>query len=389
MIVPLTTDAPIYHRPYGTVGLILLNVLLFTVTAGSPEVLSRYGLVHGHGPVPLQWVTSNFLHGNWLHLAGNMLFLWGFGLVIEGKIGWQRFVPLYLGMGAVESALEQALFSTPGTVSCGASAVIFGLMAMALIWVPRNELTLGYWFFFLMGTVEMSILSFSALALLMSISMLWFAPGTTPEMLHLLGAGVGMLVGFGMLRLKLVDCEGWDLLSVLTGRTPDAGDAYPFEHQQDLQRRQSRRRARRKADRVPSAMMSVPPAERLSTLIRAGKPLAALAELQRIRHLRPGWVPVSHQILDLARELRSVQQWSASIEMYEMFLTQEPDAALARLELAELFVLVQERPCAARKLVDSCESSSFTASQKARLERVYDIARQMLDSGIIEIQGQL
>ncbi len=58
-----------------------------------------WGLTHGEGLHPVQWVTNNFLHGRIFHLVGNMIFLWGFGLVVEGKLGWWRFLLVYMGIG--------------------------------------------------------------------------------------------------------------------------------------------------------------------------------------------------------------------------------------------------------------------------------------------------
>src|SRR3990172_3798648 len=92
MFAPINTDAPIYHWPRATVGLIAVNVAaLVAIRSGVlgdfDHVVARYGLVHGSGLKPWQWVTSNFVHRDWLHLAGNMLFLWGLGLVVEGEGG--------------------------------------------------------------------------------------------------------------------------------------------------------------------------------------------------------------------------------------------------------------------------------------------------------------
>lgn len=108
MLIPYNTDAPIYHWPAGTVGLIAANVLsLGAIGTGWWPDPGDYALSYGRGIHPLQWLTSFFLHAGVLHLVGNMVFLWSFGLVVEGKLGWQKFVPLYLGLGVLQSALEQ------------------------------------------------------------------------------------------------------------------------------------------------------------------------------------------------------------------------------------------------------------------------------------------
>src|SRR3954463_184500 len=161
IVIPTGTDAPIYHWPFATVGLIVLNVaLLFLVppVAGivrfdeNDEVIEdaetvsnfeRYALAIGDGRLhPVQWVTHNFLHYGFLHLAGNMLFLWAFGIVAEGKLGAVKYLLTYLAIGTLHGALVQTLLLRSGLDghAAGASAVIYGLLAICMLWAPRNEL---------------------------------------------------------------------------------------------------------------------------------------------------------------------------------------------------------------------------------------------------------
>ena len=112
VFAPLTSDAPLYHWPRATVGLIAANVVAFAAVrsglGGSEEVvLTQVGLVLGNGLHPLQWVTSNFVHLSFLHLAGNMMFLWAFGLIVEGKLGWRKFLAVYFAAGVLECAAGQ------------------------------------------------------------------------------------------------------------------------------------------------------------------------------------------------------------------------------------------------------------------------------------------
>lgn len=113
MFIPLGTDAPLYHFPYATIGLIAVNAVCFAITGFGmdPEAVNPWLLHHGPGISPLEWFSSAFAHGGWTHLIGSMLFLWTFGLVVEGKLGWRRFLPLYLvltvGCGLVEDMVTQ------------------------------------------------------------------------------------------------------------------------------------------------------------------------------------------------------------------------------------------------------------------------------------------
>src|SRR3954469_22086779 len=97
LIIPMGTDAPIYHWPRATVALMLLNVACFIAVPPSSSAdvepdeagvlaqtnYEKYALTLGDGLHPVQWVTHNFLHTGVLHLLGNMLFLWTFGIVVE------------------------------------------------------------------------------------------------------------------------------------------------------------------------------------------------------------------------------------------------------------------------------------------------------------------
>ena len=130
MLIPFKTDAPIYHWPFATVGLIIVNSLVFIAL---PSALERavsvdageetWILQYGNGLHPVQWVTSNFIHGDFGHLLGNMFCLWAFGIIVEGKIGWWRFLLVYFGIGMLQCASEQLItLGVAEGASFGASA---------------------------------------------------------------------------------------------------------------------------------------------------------------------------------------------------------------------------------------------------------------------------
>ena len=142
-VVPLQhrrTDLPLAVR-HGRADCVN-TVVFFAVVGMAPdmatvEVVQPYILEYGNGLQPHQWLTANFLHADIVHLVGNMLALWGFGLIVEGKIGWWRFLTIYLGMGIGQCMLEQMFVPSSLAIgSLGASGVIFGLMAMSLLWAP-------------------------------------------------------------------------------------------------------------------------------------------------------------------------------------------------------------------------------------------------------------
>src|SRR5262245_59010393 len=100
MIIPYSTDAPIYYFPWMTIVLIVVNFITFGLTMMG---LHNDGwlLQYGNGLHPVEWLAYNFLHFGPFHLLGNMFFLWAFGIVVEGKLGWWKFLLVYLGIGIV------------------------------------------------------------------------------------------------------------------------------------------------------------------------------------------------------------------------------------------------------------------------------------------------
>ncbi|MEZ5810368.1 MAG: rhomboid family intramembrane serine protease [Rhizobiaceae bacterium] len=156
MFIPLHDANSLNHiqRQYVTLGLIALNVVVFVVTGlGGPAYLqaNAYGL--GYTPVVLYdgqptppfvyvpelatYVTYSFLHGDFWHLAGNMLFLWVFGDNVEDALGHVRFLVFYLCC-AVAGAWFHG-FVQPGSdiPLIGASGAVAGIVAAYLILHPR------------------------------------------------------------------------------------------------------------------------------------------------------------------------------------------------------------------------------------------------------------
>ena len=221
-LFPYRTDAPLYHFPYATIGLIVVNVLAFIAVIGGSGDVKSYTLEYGEGLKPLQWMTSNFIHGGLMHLFGNMIALWTFGLLVEGKLGALVFLPLYLGMGFVQCGLEQAVMSGSGSDggSFGASAILFGLMAIAMVWSPKNDVGIAGLVFIRPVNFDAPILIFAILMFVwegIQSALVGFSVSTA--VLHMSGAALGFVVGTAFVKFGWVDCEGWDLFSVMAGET--------------------------------------------------------------------------------------------------------------------------------------------------------------------------
>ncbi|ELP32763.1 rhomboid family intramembrane serine protease [Rhodopirellula baltica] len=224
MFLPYGTDAPVYRYPVATIGIIATNTGLFLLT-GMGEYGAHDWLILEFDRInPFQWVSSAFMHASWSHLVGNMVFLWCFGLVIEGKLGWQRFSLLYLGLALADGAIGQIpmfVFSDGQGGALGASGVIFALLAVAVIWAPQNDIHFFYmWSWFFCGTVEIPISVIAMFYFAVEfLQVAWTGIQMSTPVLHLLGMSVGIPFAIFMLKHQLVDCEGWDLFSRLGFQT--------------------------------------------------------------------------------------------------------------------------------------------------------------------------
>jgi membrane associated rhomboid family serine protease len=155
-MIPLHDDNPTTTTPVVTISFIVGCVLVFLYQASLPPqpgetFVFQYGaipaLVFGHAelaetmavaiPAYATLFTSMFLHGGWMHLIGNMLYLWVFGNNIEDVMGHGKFVVFYLTCGVL-AAFSHAMTDPSSTVPMvGASGAISGVLGAYLLLFPR------------------------------------------------------------------------------------------------------------------------------------------------------------------------------------------------------------------------------------------------------------
>jgi membrane associated rhomboid family serine protease len=191
---PIRDENPSFLTPYATYAIIALNALAWILIqgAGTQPMLARsicsLGLIPGEllhlvpagtsfqvGPRSVcvlgdrsAWytpLTSMFLHGGWLHIVGNMWFLWIFGNNVEDAMGWKRFCVFYVLCGLVAATLQVITSPSSAVPMIGASGAIGGVMGAYIMLYPRVHvqmllilgfyvttiavpavLMLGYWF---------------------------------------------------------------------------------------------------------------------------------------------------------------------------------------------------------------------------------------------------
>jgi membrane associated rhomboid family serine protease len=142
-MLPLTDGKILRKKPLIVYGLIIVNVLIFMYEYSIPntqlyELLHTFGLLRNNLS-PFTLITFNFLHGGFLHILFNMVFLWAFGRTMEASLGHWKFLIFYLLGGVGAGLLQLAL--TPGNIPLvGASGAIAAVLGAYLVLFPTNQI---------------------------------------------------------------------------------------------------------------------------------------------------------------------------------------------------------------------------------------------------------
>jgi len=157
-MIPLHDDNPTEITPFVTIVLIVTCALVFLYEVSLPDQIAQafvfqYGAIpaaiFGHEaalaeevlgvPVTLTLLTSMFLHGGWMHLIGNMLYLWIFGNNIEDVMGHVKFVIFYVVCGFLAAMSHALTDPSSGVPMVGASGAISGVLGAYLLLFPRAQ----------------------------------------------------------------------------------------------------------------------------------------------------------------------------------------------------------------------------------------------------------
>ena len=216
-MLPLRDENPTVRTPFLTVAIMVVCVVVFLLQLaagqeGQSEVIYRFGLIpsvfFGDASLPeglagfppvLTLFTSMFLHGGWLHLGGNMLFLWIFGNNIEDVLGHAKFLIFYT-LSGVGAGFAQMLVDTSSQVPMvGASGAIAGILAAYMVLFPRARILTLVWLGFFVTTVRIAAIWFLGIWL----GLQWLNALTTTAdgsgvawWAHLGGFGAGLILLF-------------------------------------------------------------------------------------------------------------------------------------------------------------------------------------------------
>jgi membrane associated rhomboid family serine protease len=157
-MIPLRSSERTYSTPSVTLALIAVNVLVFLYELLLPDyALNQFIEVYGVVPYRLHLssiFTSMFIHGGFLHIAGNMWFLWIFGKGIEDLLGHGKFLFFYLVCGIAAAIVYIFTNISSGVPTVGASGAIAGIMGAYLIKFPRARIVTLIPIFFFIATID-------------------------------------------------------------------------------------------------------------------------------------------------------------------------------------------------------------------------------------------
>lgn len=383
IFVPVYSDSSKYYLPIGTGILIVANIVVYILQLKFD--LEEFELAFGDGLHPVQWLTSFFMHGGPGHLLGNMFFLVAFGLVIEGRIGVLKFLPLYLGIGILESALSQILFLGHGYgTALGASGAIYGLMAVAMVWCPQDSVKFFYCVFVIfvaVGFVDIPILLLGLGYMgLDGFSMIISPHPITTGLLHLLGAAVGFPVALVLLMLKYVNTENRDLISLI--QEARGIELKPVEElKSKAQIEENRRVAEAYRESLVAKWKSI------DFHLAAGNAVAATTCYYQLKKEAPGTVLDEARLLKVISIFQKQGNVDEMLKYSQMYLDQYTSkAATVGLNAAKALVLQKETPRKALNLLQSINQHLTTAQAKEMAEKIRQVALRKIADGDIEIR---
>jgi membrane associated rhomboid family serine protease len=349
MIIPLGTDSRLRHTPYTNWALIAINVIVFVVfqhlyrSGGhwalnmaevNPLTTSQFDLPPVR-PELYDFVTYAFMHAGWMHLLGNMLFLYIFGNNVNDKMGHIGYLAFYLA-GGIFAGIAYVLLQSGSVPVVGASGAIAAVTGAYLVLFPRSNVSIFYFWFFI-GRLEIPSLWFILFFFAQDVIFNFAGNSGVAHVAHIGGTIFGFTVSFVMLLAQLLPRDQFDLVAMVKqwNRRRQYRDMVskgynPFEYG-----------SRQRGDQpVP------PPDPRQEEILTtraaileavARHDLATAAHLYvQVKQLDPQQGLPKQAQLDVANQLAGEQRFPQAAEAYETFLRVYPKAE--QIEQVELML---------------------------------------------------
>jgi membrane associated rhomboid family serine protease len=324
MIIPLRTDSRLHRTPYMNWALIALNILIYLLEAPMPWLTTRFQL-NPRDPHLDTFITYAFLHGNLLHIAGNMLFLYIFGNNVNDKMGNLGYLAYYLA-GAVFAGIVYVIVPDQVHPVIGASGAIAAVTGAYLVLFPRSNVTILFFFFFV-GTYEIASLYFVLFFFAYDLYANFSQSDGVAHVAHIGGTLFGFTLCLIMLFARLLPRDQFDVVALFQRwnkrrqyRDVVASGYNPFDY--------TRTPATPKA---PTMAPPDPQTARIADLRSQINQAVADRDLERatqhyleLHKLDPGQVLARQTQLDIANHLAAAQDFPTAAAAYELFLTAYP-----------------------------------------------------------------
>jgi len=244
MFFPIRTDREFKTTPWVNYGLIAANIIVYGFTWQSSQ---QYALFSGGGysiaeifqnapgvglwlwpDAPntrlYQFITYQFLHSGPepapilgirlpLHLAFNMLFLYVFGNAVEDRLGKVGYLAFYLAGGTL-AGLAHIIDPAAGPV-LGASGSVAAVTGIYLALFPMSNVTIAYWLIVFIGSFVVSSVVLILFRVVLDLIFQFSGYGNTAYVAHLAGYLYGFVIGMGLLILRLLPREPYDMLALI------------------------------------------------------------------------------------------------------------------------------------------------------------------------------
>lgn len=334
MFIPIGTEVQTRRPPRVNHALIIINVVIFVLTdifvvPGMRELKNLF-MLDAAWPSPYQYLTYQFLHGDLMHLLGNMLFLWIFGNAVCDRMGWRVYLMFYLAGGVFSGIVFTQVAQNP---ILGASGSIAAVTTAFLVLYPRVHITI-LMFVYLIMTFQIP-----AMYLIVFKIILWdniLAPSLSAGIVsnvaysaHLGGYAFGVVIALTMLLIRAAPRSQFDLLALWdrwnrrTGTIPIGGG--------NLRRGSRRPVEAAELESEPLNPLTLTEVEQLREeildLLELGRGDEARTAYRKLLELDNEQVLPRRQQLEIANVLNQAEEHAAAARAYEGYLQAYPGSA--------------------------------------------------------------
>ncbi len=365
----------------------------------SSSLLNKYAFIPAH-PTLVSMITASFLHGGWLHIIGNMWFLWLAGAVLEDTWGRMIYPAFYLVAGVLAFLVHGMVNVGSFTPTIGASGAIAGLMGAFLVRFPTTKIEMGYLFFYRFYRFKMA--AYWLLPLWLLVEILYGSTGLSSGVAHwahIGGFAFGALVAVAIRKTGLEQMAEKGIqeqiswvshpLLVQAGEEMEKGELDPAAAtlQKLLVEKPESIDAYRMLQRIYWQKNDLPAhrdalAKLLALEIKANDHEGALQTCQEFRNSggeklpAPLWLEYCRQMEAQPDVSRAADEYVELAQAYPA----EKQGLLAQMAAGRIYLKRMDRPAEALRWYEAAQASSIPhASWQATIDRGIEEAKKAMD----------